>query len=274
MPNGIAQPASLSGLTLVDPQNLLVIEETSNSVLLVGLTAPVSVTSFAGMPDTTGGFADFPPGLIRFDFTGPTQIVASPTGEVYVADPGNHAIRQLLVGTLVQASTVAGSGSPFFLDGALTSTGFDTPTGLAVTCGGELVVTELGVSASGGHRVRSLGIGDLTFLGTFSGTSATLAGDGMAATSDGLVEAASTAAPMAPVTTESALFWIDSATGILRRHDFTSGLNDCPLFLDCAAAVTAGGTFTPGGVFSLAVGSSGTLYVLDGAAGTISSLAL
>ena len=64
------------------------------------------------------------------------------------------------------------------------------------------------------------------------------------------------------------LFWVDSAKGILRRFDNNTGLCDCPLFTDCAAADAAGGSFQGDG-FSLALGQSGALYVLEAAQETL-----
>jgi hypothetical protein len=44
---------------------------------------------------------------------------------------------------------------------------------------------------------------------------------------------------------------------------------DCPLWSDCAAAVLAGGHFTPGGTLSLTQTPAGGLYVLDATAGEL-----
>ena len=112
--------------------------------------------------------------------------------------------------------------------------------------------------------------GDDAFFGGFLGESLTLAGDGTSDTIQGIDTAAHLAAPAAPVSTnEGLVFWVDSASGILRRYDLSTGLSDCPMFADCAAAVLAGGSFTNGGGFSLALTSSGVLYVLDGNAATL-----
>ena len=75
----------------------------------------------------------------------------------------------------------------------------------------------------------------------------------------------------APLTADDLAYWIESSTGILRRADLATDALDCPYFPSCADAVTAGGTFAPGGSFAQVLGASGALYVLefDGATGRL-----
>ncbi len=263
-------PARLSGISVLDVANLVVIEHASNTLLLVNRILPDTVSFLAGLPGD-GGFADGLGGQIRFDFVQATQVVATGSGLFFVADPGNHAVRLITLGALPLVETVAGTGAPFFAGGELANTGFDTPTGLSVSCGGELLVTETGESGAGGHRLRSLALVTRTvFFGGFEGSSLVLAGDGTEATVEGEGPAASLSGPNSPVTsTDGLVFWVDSGTGNLRRFDGATGLADCPLFPSCADAVAAGGSFTNGGGFSLAITGAGSLYVLDGDAATL-----
>lgn len=270
VPAGIAAPAELSGIAVLDGATLAVVEHSSNSLLQVSRIFPDDVAGLAGLPLADGGNADGAGGGIRFDFTTPAQILAAADGSLYITDTGNHSIRRVQVGVTSIALTIAGSGAPAFADGALPLTGFDTPSGIASSCAGELLVTEAGTSSQGGNRLRSLAVGDAAFFGGFEGSSLTLAGDGTPETVQGIDDAAHLDAPAAPVSTVGGqVFWVDSASGILRRYDFATGLTDCPMFADCAAAVLAGGSFTNGGGFSLALTSSGVLYVLDGNAATL-----
>ncbi len=252
---GIAQPCELSGVAVLDASSLALVEHTSNTILLVSRTTPDSVAFLAGFPDLIEGFADGFAAQARFSFPPgvPTQLVATADGRIFVADSGNHAIRQVAVDALVTVATVTGSGSPFFLDGDLSTAGFDTPAGLALSCAGELLVTETGAAGLGGNRLRSLAIGAPSFFGGFRGEARTLAG---------VLDA-----PRGPVTSSlDEVYWADSATGILRRYAFATGATDCPLFPDCASASAS---FTPGSAVSLAVSDSGALYALDGGAGTL-----
>lgn len=267
---GITNPSELSGIAVVDDENLLVLEHTSNTILVVSRTTPDTVTVYAGVPDETPGFSDGIDTQVRFSFEEPTQIVPTGDGRAFVADSGNHAIRMITLGIFPSVLTVCGSGAAGYADGDLRSAALDTPVAVSVGCNGWLLVTEAGAAGLGGNRIRALAVGDYTFFGII-GTAITLTGDGTSATVGGIGDEASLAAPAALVnTTEGDLYWIDSATGILRRHDSLSGLSDCPLFTDCATAVGGPANFTPGGGFAMTQSAEGgVLYVLDAAATTL-----
>lgn len=271
---GIATAPQLSGVTVLDGNSLLVIEHTSNTILLVDRHAISPPALFAGIPDEVGGFADGTAlstpgsGQARFHFSGPSQLVTSDplVPFVFVADTGNHAIRRIASGFVL---TLAGSGAPFFADGELGSAGFDSPSGLSLTCSGTLLVTETGAAGVGGRRLRQILISSQTTF-SMSGDVLTRAGDGANATIQGNGELASMAAPLSPLATSVGdTYWIDSTTGILRRMRNAADTCDCPLWPDCAAAVTAGGDFTPAGTLSLTQTRLGVLYVLDATAGKL-----
>lgn len=268
---GIAGPAELSGVAVLDAGTLLVMEHRANVILAVGRGAPDAVALFAGAPNETPGFADGPrtgPGAARFAFTAPAQLAPLETGDVLLVDPGNHAVRVVDGGVV---TTLAGTGSAFFQDGDLDLAGFDDPSGLSVTCSGQLVVTERGGSG-GGHRLRQLALGAPTPFG-LTGTVMTRAGAGLAATMGGVGVGAWLGAPVSPlVTGASDVYWIDGLTGILRRLSGPTDLVDCPLFTDCAQAVSLGGHFSAlaaGEALSLTQTRNAVLYVLDGPAGTL-----
>jgi hypothetical protein len=232
------------------------------------------VQYYAGLPSTSGGFADGSteaiPGLgqARFDFQAPCQLITTDplVPMVFVADDGNHAIRRISSGFV---QTIAGTGAPFYADGSLQDAGFDTPSGLSVTCSGTLLVSETGAAGTGGHRMRQILLGQQNFFGQ-EGNVVTRAGDGSDATVQGDNESASLAAPSSPLSTSAGdTYWIDQSTGILRRMRGANDSCDCPLWSDCATAVGAGGDFTPGGVLSLTQTSGGVLYVLDADAGML-----
>lgn len=267
---GIAAPAALSGLTVLDPSFLLVVETSANTLLLVRRDVPGSVAVLPGLvPDEAAGNADGTAGLIRFSFSTASGLLGSGDGRIFLADPGNDSIRLLLPGGLVQSFTIAGQGAPAFADGALPDSAFDTPVGLALTCSGELVVAETGAAASGGHRLRRLRVGDFSFFaGGFAGDATTIVGDGTPLTTGGSGGGATVAGPMAPVTTAAGLiYWVDSLTGVLRRYDPSTDVADCPLFADCASATAALGIApnfaSMGGVFALAITEDQSLYALD-----------
>ena len=270
-PVGIAGPAQLSGIAVFDGQFLVVAEHASNTLISVD-RATGAVAFLAGFPNASGGFSDGAGGGIRFNFTAPVPLLASAFGTVYVGDTENHALRLVAVGGIPASSTIAGTGAPGAPDGVedpLSSTQFDTPSGIATTCPGEVLLLVSGEAGVGGRRLLSLAIGGVSAFGGFDGSSMVLAGDGTDATTQGIDRAAQLGTPQGLVATEDGLaFWIDAKDGILRRYDVATGLSDCPLFADCAAAVAAGGSF--GGVhFAMALGDSGSIYVLENDAETL-----
>lgn len=268
---GVAGAPVLSGIAVLDADTLIVAEHTSNTLLTVDRTNPDTVGFFAGEPNAVPGFADGlatgTAGRARFSFTEPAQLC--PTGDspprVFVADPGNHAVR-VVNGNSVR--TVSGGGTALFLDGDLDSAFYDTPTGVVVTCDERLLVSERGASGFG-NRLRVLAIGASSPFGGFFGSASTLAGDGTNATTAGPSTAgAQLARPVAPfVTASGEIYWIDQGTGVLRRR-LADGSCDCPLHADCADAVTTP-DFSPFHAFSLAETSGGKLYVLDATIGSL-----
>jgi len=256
----------LSGVCVLDAEQLLVMEHTFNVVLMVSRSVPDTVSLFAGIPNEVPGMADGPAALSRFSFAEAAQLVPTGGGRVLVADSGNHAIRSIEDGFV---TTLAGTGAPFFADGSLGASLFDTPSGLSVPCSGRLWITELGAAGAGGNRLRELELGQLIFFGQL-GSVGTLAGEGSPLTVEGVESLASLSAPMGLVTTaEGEAYFVDSGTGVLRRYDTLSGNVDCPLWIDCAAAVLGGGRFTQGGVVSLVSTDAGVLYALDASAGSL-----
>jgi hypothetical protein len=266
--NIVAAP-KLSGIAVLDPATLLVIERTSNTILAVSRTHPDRVGFFAGMPSTVPGFASGiaqgQSGVARFSFTKPSMLCPSGDGRVFVADPGNHAIRVVANGVVF---TATGRGTPGFKDGTLAEALLDTPTGVTIACNNTLVVTEYGENGFG-NRLRGVHIGaQSASIATPHGIVFTLLGDGTPVTSGGPMQSAQTDGPGSPfVTTGGEIYWMDEASGVLRRAS-ASGTSDCPLSSSCALGA-AFPEFAPGHVFSLAVTGAGQLFVLDATDGSL-----
>lgn len=268
-PAGLMGSAELSGIAILDTAFLVVADHTSNTLFSVRRDVPNSVQPLAGLPLGGGGFSDGAGGSIRFHFTEAVSLLADASGFVMVGDTENHALRKVLVAGFPTAATVTGTGAPGGAAGALTNTQLDTPSGLASSCGGELLVTESGRAGLGGNRLLSLAIGSASFFGGFDGLATVLAGDGTNETTEGVGRLARLGTPQGLASSaDGRVFWVDAKEGILRRFDLPSGVCDCPLFASCAAAVSAGGTFD-GDHFSLALGDSGSLYILEADAGML-----
>lgn len=269
---GVTQAPELSGLAVLSGELLVVMEHSANVLLSVDRLAPDQVALLAGLPSAVPGFADGPtlpnPLAARFSFDRPSMVVPVERQgggkQIFVADSGNHAIRLVSGG---QVSTLFGDGLPQTLDGRLGEARLDTPVGLVATCTNSLLVTEAGAFGDG-HVLRRLGLQSFGPFATLDGELLTILGQsGVSETLAGGKNTARLASPMAPATSAGGpVFWIDAATGVLRR--FEQGQADCPLELDCAAAL-ATPSFTPGGVHSLALLDSGALYVLDADAGSL-----
>lgn len=84
-------------------------------------------------------------------FNHPSGVAKDDGGNLYVADTGNHRIRKIDKSTS-EVTTIAGSGSYGFADGAGTTARFAFPAAVAVTADGGIVY----VSDTINHRIRKL----------------------------------------------------------------------------------------------------------------------
>jgi sugar lactone lactonase YvrE len=115
------------------------------------------VTTIAG----TGlrGFEDGPG--IRAMFSDPKAVAIDASGDIYVADTGNNAIRK--IDSSGNVTTLAGDGSRGFTDGTSEAT-FNAPNALTVDRSGNVFVSD-----AGNYAVRKI---------TADGTVSTVAGNG------------------------------------------------------------------------------------------------
>jgi len=176
-------------------------------------------------------------------------------GNVFVADRANHAIRKLDVRT-GKVTTLAGAGSPGFVDGIGAEARFQDPSGVAVAPDGSIDVAD-----SGNHRIRRVGL---------DGTVTTVAGDGTAATRDGMAQASSFESPWGLAFDGTGSLYIsDSQANLIRKMDENG-----------TVSTVAGNGFAGGkdgesskATFDapeqIAVGSEGRIYVVDAAGCTI-----
>lgn len=109
---------------------------------------PLGVVSTLAGSSVPGAVNSVAPLLASF--RGPTGIVMDRSGHLYVADSGNHVIRQIVAGT-GEVRTWAGSGIAGFADGASASAQFNNPRGLAIDPQGNLIVAD-----TGNHVIRRI----------------------------------------------------------------------------------------------------------------------
>ena len=166
----------------------------------------MQISTVAG--DGNAGRVDGPSQNSRFKL--PRALVVTKSGQIYVADSGNHCVRSIVNGSV---STSAGSsGSAGFLDASSEQALFNNPTGIA------FFEDNLYVTDSNNHRIRklSLGIGEVS----------TMAGSGQAALIDSVITELYPATTTAfrkhsSITIDSAgtLYISDSENRALRKID-------------------------------------------------------
>jgi hypothetical protein len=153
----------------VDGEGSIIIADADNHRVRK-LTPDGTVSTLAG-----SGIAGFEDGVgTAAQFNHPRGVAVDGEGSFIIADWGNHTVRKLTPDGTV--STLAGSGSKGFADGAGAAAQFHNPYGVAVDGEGSIIIADVN-----NHRVRKL---------TPDGTVSTLAGSGIAGLADGAGAAA------------------------------------------------------------------------------------
>jgi sugar lactone lactonase YvrE len=195
------------------------------------------------------GAAAFADGVGRdafFKF--PRGVAVDLSGNVFVAEQGNHCVRKVTPGGVV--STVAGSGVDAFADGAGAAASFRTPGGVAVDLSGNVFVAD-----QGNHCVRKV---------TPGGVVSTIAGSGAGAFADGIGAAASFNSPSS--------LTIDSSGNVLVADTGNHRIRKVsPRGVVTTLAGNGDAKFADGSdnlasfkrPYGIAVGASGAVFVAD-----------
>jgi DNA-binding beta-propeller fold protein YncE len=145
------------GLTVLSDGRLAVADNLHHVIeIVVPTTGQVSL--LAGAWDASG-FADGAGAAARF--ATPYGLVQRPDGKLVVCDYANQRLR--LVGLDGSVSTLAGTGSAGFADGAMTAARFNHPQAIAIASNGDLYIAD-----SDNLRIRRIAGATIT----------TIAGDG------------------------------------------------------------------------------------------------
>jgi sugar lactone lactonase YvrE len=167
----------------------------SNRIRKIG--ADGTVSTFAGGHE---GFVDGTGSAAAFHT--PSALAIDRSGNLYVADTGNHAIRKITPDGKV--STLAGSGKPGFADGIGASAQFNGPVGVAVDDAGIVYVAD-----TYNDRIRRV---------AKDGSVTTLAGTGLPGNADGTATAAGLDTPAAiAVAPDGALYVADTGNDAIRK---------------------------------------------------------
>ncbi|MBI4662024.1 MAG: SMP-30/gluconolactonase/LRE family protein [Verrucomicrobia bacterium] len=137
------QPA---GLAIAADGTLFVTDSGNHRIRRI--TPDGTVSTVAG--DGQAGFSNGPASSARFNL--PSGLVLDSAGNLFVVELGNHAVRKITREGMV--STVAGTGTGGFAEGAGLSAQFNRPGGLGIDLGGNIVVAD-----TGNHRIRLISFG-------------------------------------------------------------------------------------------------------------------
>lgn len=198
--DGTASEALFSYPTAIatDSAGSVFVADTENHTIRK-ITADGTVITIAGGAGNIGS-AD---GLVaEARFYSPEGIAVDRSGNVFVADTGNHVIRKL---TDRVVTTLAGSaGARGQADGRGPAARFNQPVGLAVDDGGYLFVAD-----AGNHAIRRISPG---------GVVTTVAGNGTPGDADGIGPAARFRSPFGvAVDRQGNLLIADSGNNLLRK---------------------------------------------------------
>ncbi len=153
-----AQLNQPSGVWLDNAANVFVGDTANHRIRKVTFDGVISTVAGTGSPGFSG---DGGPATAA-QLNGPTGVVTSSTGTMYIADTLNNRVRKVEAGVI---TTVAGTGAPGMSgDGkAAVNAKLSRPTGLALSATGSLYIAD-----TGNHVVRELKpTGTIT---TFAGT--------------------------------------------------------------------------------------------------------
>jgi len=154
------------GLAYRDDGELVLVDVATHDIRLMNLETS-AMQPFAGVSGQPG-FTDGMRASARFRNPYGTAWSAQ-SGELVIADYGNHAVRTITREGLVK--TLAGTGAPGMVDGHVSVAQFSGPKDVAVTADGSVYVSD-----AGNHRVRII---------RTDGTVETVAGNGLAGYTNG-----------------------------------------------------------------------------------------
>ena len=181
-------------------------------------------------------------------FNDPVGVVVDASGNVWVADTGNHLIRKIDASASV--TTVAGSGAPGSANGQGTAASFNFPNRIAIDSSGNIYVAD-----STNNLIRKIDA---------SGNVTTLAGSGASGSANGLGTAASFNFPAGIARDANGnLYVADLGNNLIRKID-TSG--NVTTFAGSGVQGSANGQGTAAsfnGPRGIVADGSGNLYVAD-----------
>lgn len=136
---GSAARFSEPGSVAVDGSGNVYVADTLNHTIRKIVVSTGEVFTLAGLAGSSGS-ADGPGSGARF--LSPSGVAADGSGDVYVADTGNHAIRKIVAATGAVTTLAGLAGSSGSTDGTGSAARFFSPRGIAVDGSGNVYVAD------------------------------------------------------------------------------------------------------------------------------------
>ena len=243
---------SAAGVALDAIGNLYIVDHDNHRIRRVDAVTRI-ITTVAG--NGAAAFAGDDGAATSASLHFPTGVALDASGNLYIADGGNHRIRKVVAATGI-ITTVAGNGlfSALGDGGPATDANVTSPAGVALDASGNLYI------ADGNARIRKVAAATGIITTVAGNGSGTYAGDGGAATSAGLTPAG------VALDASGNLYIVDfnnqrirkvaAATGIITT---VAGNGSIGLAQDGGPATSAS-LYYPRGV---ALDASGNLYIAD-----------
>jgi sugar lactone lactonase YvrE len=205
-----------AGLALLNPHGValrgsnLYVADTGNDLIRVIANNGGSSGTTSTLAGTSTGYVNGATGVAAF--SGPTGVAVTSSGNIFVADTNNCAIRLIASG---QVSTFAGAqpssngtGICASSDGTTTDARFDHPTGIAVDSNNNLYVAD-----TANNKIRRI---------SSNGVVTTIAGSGVRGSADGSASNATFYGPTGIVVDSNGnIFVVDSGNSKIRKITIT-----------------------------------------------------
>ncbi len=238
------------GIALDAAGNIYVADSGNNLIRQITPAGVVSTLAGSGVAGNGNGTG------IGASFNAPAALAVDALTNVYVADYGNHQIRQITPAGVV--STLAGSGAAGYTDAIGTNSFFNQPSGIAIDNLGTLYVAD-----SGNNMIRT--------VTSSGGVVGTLAGSTTFGSANGSGTNAQFYSPQG-VAVDSALnvYVGDFLNNTIRKVTSLGSVSTLAGAAGISGSADAAGTNARfWGPQGLAVDASGNVYVADSLNGTV-----